>query len=79
MNQITFTHSFDGIELEITAEIDNVIEKVEITGYHVYKVVGKKISYELPEAFIDEMRDKWGIDELIIDEVEILKRDKSKF
>lgn len=69
LNQITFKHSFDGIELEITAEIDNVIEKVEIIGYHVYKVVGKKTRYELPEAFVDEMRDKWGLDELIIDKI----------
>lgn len=84
-NQITLPYDLDGIKLTIIAEIEpgepmsycspgygDSIDSVKIVGSK--KVMGKEVEYELPEYMVDEMREKWGIDDLIIDEIEGTKK-----
>ena len=85
INRITIPYDFDGIKLTIIADVTpgesmtlyspgygDEIESVKITGER--KVMGKVVEYELPAYMVDEMRDQWGIDDLIMDEAKKIKR-----
>lgn len=85
MYQITMPYDLDGITLSITADITlgepmsydspgygDTIEEVRISGTR--KSMGKDWQYNLPSEFVEEMREKWDIDDLIHDELKKRER-----
>jgi hypothetical protein len=46
---------------------------VAICGNHCY-LGGHKVEYTLPEAMVDEIRDKWDMDDLIYEAIDKERR-----
>jgi hypothetical protein len=86
MASISISYDLDGIKLSIIATFEpgekrtrdnpgcgDRIDHVAICGSHCY-LGGHKVEYTLPEAMVDEIRDKWDIDGLIYEAIDKERR-----